>query len=279
MTRLFYCTLLLTLFLTFIAHAQTAQAEIKDYLLPEYTTTEIHYQYGNAQNPFNGTDTFKTVITTQNASGWKWGSTFFFVDYAKDAIDDDGTNFNDENIYLEAYLNLSLSALLKQDVSYGAVKDVGLIMGTNYSRDAAVLKYTPGLRLSWDVPGFAFLNTDFMAFIDDSAGKKQNARNAPSEENSWFMDVNYLYPFDVSTQKFMITGHAEFVKGRQLDDIVDGRKKDWFMAQTQIRWDVGHALFDKANKFYIGTEWQYWNNKLGTNTDENMAQLLAVFRF
>ena len=105
MTRLFYCTLLLTLFLTFIAHAQTAQAEIKDYLLPEYTTTEIHYQYGNAQNPFNGTDTFKTVITTQNASGWKWGSTFFFVDYAKDAIDDDGTNFNDENIYLEAYLN------------------------------------------------------------------------------------------------------------------------------------------------------------------------------
>jgi nucleoside-specific outer membrane channel protein Tsx len=275
MNRLLYGVLLLSL----VTYTQAARAEIKDYLLPERSTSEIHYQYGNAENPFSDNDTFTTVITATNASTWKWGATFFFVDYAKDSLEDDGTNFNDENIYLEAYLNLSLSKLFNQDLSFGAIKDVGLVMGTNYSRDPAVVKYTPGMRLSWDVPGFAFINTDFMAYIDDSAGTKQNTRNAPAEENSWFIDVNYLYPFEVATQKFMVTGHAEFIKGRELDDIVEGHKKDWFLAQTQIRWDAGHALFNKVDKFYLGTEWQYWNNKLGSNVDENMAQFLAVFRF
>jgi nucleoside-specific outer membrane channel protein Tsx len=275
MSRLLYCVLILT----FATHAQTARAEIKDYLLPERSTSEIHYQYGNAENPFSDSDTFTTVITATNSSAWEWGSTFFFVDYAKDAIEDDGTNFNDENIYLEAYLNLSLSKLLNQDLSLGLLKDVGLAMGTNYSRDAAVVKYTPGIRLSWDIPGFAFINTDFMAYIDNSPGKKRNARNAPAEENSWFIDVNYLYPFEVATQKFMVTGHAEFIKGRGFDDIIEGSKKDWFLAQTQIRWDAGNALFNKPDKFYLGTELQYWNNKLGSDVDENMAQFLAVVRF
>jgi nucleoside-specific outer membrane channel protein Tsx len=275
MNRLLYGVLLLSL----VTYTQSARAEIKDYLLPERSTSEIHYQYGNAENPFSDNDTFTTVITATNASAWKWGSTFFFVDYAKDAIEDDGTNFNDENIYLEAYLNLSLSKLLNQDLSVGALKDVGLAMGTNYSRDAAVVKYTPGIRLSWDIPGFAFINTDFMGYIDNSPGKKRNARNAPAEDNSWFIDVNYLYPFEVATQKFMVTGHAEFIKGRGFNDIIEGSKKDWFLAQTQIRWDIGNTLFNKPDKFYLGTEWQYWNNKLGSDVDENMAQFLAVVRF
>lgn len=275
-----YRYFILTLALCFIAPTHKAYAELVDYIVPQKSITEIHYQYGNQKNPFNNTDTFTTVITTQNASIWNWGTTFFFVDYVDDSFDADGLNFNDENIYTEAYLSLSLNKIFNTDLSFGPLKDIAPMIGMNYSRDPDIIKYTPGLRLSWDIPGFAFLNTDFLGYIDDSPGKGQNTANAPAEDDSWFIDVNYLYPFSFKEQKFMVTGHAEFVKGRDLDDpVVSGTKKDWFLAQTQLRWDAGHALFNKPNKLFLGSEVQYWNNKLGTDTDEHIAQLLAVVRF
>jgi|TARA_R110002126_G_scaffold13118_2_gene56383 nucleoside-specific outer membrane channel protein Tsx len=262
-----------------ICSVQLAHADLLKTIKPNFSTTEIHYQYGNQDNPFTKQKNHTTVITTQNASLWDWGSTFFFVDYSKDNNESDGSNFNDENIYLEAYLNLSFNALFGEHFHKGVLKDVGFIIGTNYSRDPKVVKYTPGIRLAWDVPGFTYLNTDILSYLDRSAGKRKNAANAPAEDDSWFIDMNYLYPFSIKDQKFMITGHAEFMKGRELDDIITGTKKDWFLAQTQIRWDVGNALFSKPDKFYIGTEYQYWNNKLGTDVDEHMAQALAVVRF
>lgn len=272
--KLFSFVLFLFCFAGF-AHSQNLNK-----LLPSSSITEVHYQYGNQKNPLNKQDTFTTVITTQNASNWGFGTTFFFLDYVKDSEENDGVNFNDENWYFEGYLTLSYSKLIDPDFSVGPLKDIGLMMGTNYSRDPDILKWTPGLRLSWDVPGFAFLNTDFLGYLDDSPGKGQNARNAPAEDDSWFIDVNYLYPFSFKDQKFMVTGHAEFIKGRDLDDpIVSGTKKDWFLAQTQLRWDLGNALLNKPNKLFIGTEHQYWNNKLGSDVDEHIAQALVAIRF
>jgi hypothetical protein len=43
--------------------------------------------------------------------------------------------------------------------------------------------------------------------------------------------------------------------------------------------DVGNALMGTENTFFVGTEYQYWNNKLGTNVDESAFQFLGVWRF
>ena len=56
------------------------------------------------------------------------------------------------------------------------------------AEDADVLKHLPGMRAPWQVPGFAFLNTDFTAFIDASSGVAQGG--APKTTTaSWSTSV------------------------------------------------------------------------------------------
>ena len=127
-----------------------------------------------------------------------------------------------------------------------------------------------------DNPGFAFLNTDFTAYVDFSAGLSSGG--APAQGDSWMVDVNWIYPFSLGDQNFSIEGHVERIAGRknELGFTVD----DWILGQPQFRWDLGHALGTEANVLYVGIEWQFWINKLGDSaTDENAIQALAIWRF
>ena len=55
---------------------------------------------------------------------------------------------------------------------------IGLIAGVNYGMDPGVLKFLPGVRFSWNVPGFAFLNTDVTGYLDASEGVDGGEFNA-----------------------------------------------------------------------------------------------------
>ena len=56
--------------------------------------------------------------------------------------------------------------------------------------------------------------------------------------------------------------------------------ESWILFQPQIRLDLGEALGNESGKLFVGIEYQYWKNKLGEKgTDDNTAQLLAVWRF
>ena len=139
-----------------------------------------------------------------------------------------------------------------------------------------MLKFLPGIRLSWNIPGFAFLNTDFTAYIDANEGASSGG--APKESDSFMIDVNWAYPFEIGTQKFSIEGHAEYIHRRENE--FGGRVHSWILAQPQFRWDIGNALFGNPDKLFVGTEIQYWNNKLGDSaTDEFAVQALVVWRF
>lgn len=235
----------------------------------EWAANEVQLQYGNLDNPFAGTDSPTTIVTLQHASGWKYGDNFFFIDFIDDS-DKDG--FNDTDYYGEFYANLSIGKLTGKDISTGALKDAGIILGVNAAGDANTLKYLPGLRLSWDVSGFTFLNTDITAYIDDS-----DVARAIEEEDSFMIDVNFARPFDIGDQSFSFEGHAEYIGARDMAN-VPGESKAWFMAQPQLRWDAGKTLFGKGNTLFLGTEYQYWKNKLGTDDEESVLQALVVGR-
>jgi hypothetical protein len=92
------------------------------------------------------------------------------------------------------------------------------------------------------------------------------------------IDINWAYPINIGSQKFSFEGPAVYIDGR--DNEFGGKVHSWILAQPQFRWDVGNALLDSPDKLFIGTELQYWNNKLGDkDTDEFAAQALAVWRF
>lgn len=242
----------------------------------DWSTTEIQYQRGNLNAPTfaaGGGEAITHIVTLQHASGWGMGDLFFFVDFLRDNRTD---GFNDRDYYGELYANFSLGKLTGKPVGIGSIKDIGLLAGINKGGDAKVLKYLPGVRLSWDAPGFQFLNTDLTAYIDHSAGVAK--AGAPSESNSHMLDINWAYPLAIGNQRFSIEGHAEYI-GKRSNEF-GAPVSAWILAQPQLRWDLGKAWYDRPNQLFIGIEYQYWRNKLGDkNTSESRPQLLAVWRF
>ncbi len=233
--------------------------------------TEFHYQYGRLANPFSGTRNFTHILTVQQASSWSLGDSFVFIDILEDGVAD---GFNDLEFYGEWYPTLSFGKLADRTVGGGPVRDIALIGGMNFDGDANVFKWLPGARLSWDVPGFVFFNTDLTAFIDASSGLERGG--APRTSDSFMFDVSWGAAFDLGSQSFWFTGHAEYIGGvtNELGDAVKG----WILAQPQLGWDIGKAMTGSPGQLFLGVEYQYWWNKLGVNENDNVAQLWVMWR-
>jgi nucleoside-specific outer membrane channel protein Tsx len=241
----------------------------------DWSVNEIHYQRGDLKAPSfaGGGSSVTDILTVQHASGWGIGDLFFFVDFLDDRQRD---GFNDRDYYGELYANFSLGKITGKTFAFGPLKDVGLLAGINRSGDARVLKTLPGVRLSWEAPGFAFLNTDLTAYLDHSDGVAKGG--APAENDSFMLDVNWAYPFTLGQHGFSIEGHAEYI-GKRTNEF-GAPVSAWLLAQPQLRWDLGRALHGKPNQLFLGIEYQYWRNKLGDkNTSESRPQFLAVWRF
>jgi len=256
--------------------ASTATAQVAEIPEPSpgWSTTEIHLQYGILDTPsFAGGGSEATFVTTlQHASRWRSLDNFFFVDFLH------GSNpaFNDDDFYGEYYPSLSLSGISGRDISAGFVSDLGILAGVNAGADAKVFKFLPGLRLSLNLPKFAFANLDVTAYIDASRGVRYGG--APREENSFMIDFNWGLPFSVGEHDFSVEGHVEYI-GRRRNEF--GSTVQWHvLAQPQIRYDLGKAILHKPGRLFIGLEPQIWINKLGDrSTDEFAIQGLLVYRF
>ncbi len=238
----------------------------------DWSVTELHFQYGNLDVPtFAGGGHEQTfILTLQHASGWKYGENFFFIDFVRDEF---GV---EDNIYGEIYLAFSASKILGVDISLGPIRDVSLVAGYNYDDDAKVRKFLPGIRFDFDFPGFVFANLDITGYIDDNEGMSE--RGAPKESDSWHVNTAWKYPFYIGKAKFSFEGHIEYIDNRRNE--FGGRVSSWWLAQPQLRFDLGHALYGRADQLFIGTEYQYWENKLGDrNTDESVFQALLVWQF
>ncbi len=240
-----------------------------------FSQTEFHLQYGKHKNPFSAVARQTFVFTVQQATGWKWGDSFFFIDYLNDDTRD---GFNDRDFYGEWYPTLSFGKLANKELRVGPIRDFALIAGVNVGGDANVVKYLPGLRASWDLPGFLFLNTDLMAYIDANtgvAGGGAPQTDAPQTDNSFILDVSWALPFNVGNQSLAIVGHAEYL-GSRTDELGENVKGS-MLAQPQFTWDLGKVI-GAPHQLMVGIEYQYWLNKLGTDEDESTAQLLLVWR-
>lgn len=229
--------------------------------------TEMHFQYGSITNPFAETSTGTVVLTLQHASFWRFGDNFFFVDLMEDGV---GDGFNDKDAYGEWYSNLSLRKLGGRDLGFGPFADFGIFAGVAFGADANVLQWLPGARIAWNLPGFVFLNTDFMMAVDGTDGL--DGGSPPERDSRFGIDINGLFPFDLGSQSFSITGHAEYFVATT--DELGNDVPASILAQPQLRWDIG-----AENGLFVGIEYQYWSNKLGTEVSESVVQALGVWQF
>ncbi len=233
--------------------------------------TEAHIQYGSLANPTfaGGGHTQTWTATLQHVTAWRFGDLFYFVDF----INPEGGSLD---VYGEAYLNLSLGNISGGSVGLGPIRDVGLIAGFNWGAGPNVRKFLPGARLAWNVPGFIFLNTDVTAYLDGSGGA--NSGGAPTESHSFMVDVNWAYPFNLGKVRLSVEGHVEYVGERQNE--FDETVSWWLFGQPQFRVDLGSLLYNTSGELFVGTEYQFWINKLGDPvTNESALQALVVWQF
>ena len=238
---------------------------------PSSAQTEVQFQYGLLLDPFHDSRSPSWIITFQHASPWSKGDNFFFADFLN-APNPDGLNVQD--VWMEWYSNLSLGSIFDSGPGDGLVRDVGFLAGVNFGADPNILDLLVGGRLSWTIPGFIFLNTDFMVASDKSSGVA--AGGAPSPDRRFVFDINGAASFSFGQLDFLFGGHAEYVSAttNELSDNVPS----WILAQPQLTVDIGEA-FGPTERLFVGVEYQYWKNKLGTKLTESVPQLLVIWRF
>lgn len=257
----------------------TASAEV-------WGNTEVQLQaFGELEQVGTGGTADTTIITFQHAGGWEYGDNFFFVDHSRYSVNNDA-NFpvsDSSSFYGEWYSNFSLGAISGNDLSFGPVKDIGIVGGLNFAPDVDSMWVLPGVRFSLDLPGFAFAQVDVTGYIHQGGGTGDFTTpfTVIDEDSSFMVDFAWAYPFKLGSTSWSIEGHLEYIDGRtQTNNFGTTELESWILFQPQIRMDLGEALGNKANHLFIGVEYQYWKNKLGEKgTDDNTLQFLAVWRF
>lgn len=269
---------LTALALTAALNAPMVSAEI-------WGNTEVQLQaLGELERPGTGGTADTTIITFQHAGGWEYGDNFFFMDYSRYSVNNDA-NFPVEDsseLYGEWYSNFSLGAISGNDLSFGPVKDIGVVAGFNFAPEVDSAWVLPGVRFALDLPGFAFAQIDVTGYIHQGGGSADSPVFTVVDEDSSFMiDFAWAYPFKIGSTSWSIEGHLEYIDGRtQVNNFGTTELESWILFQPQIRLDLGEVLGQKAQRLFVGIEYQYWKNKLGEKgTDDNAAQLLAVWRF
>ena len=136
------------------------------------------------------------------------------------------------------------------------------------------------MRVSWQVPGFAFLNTD--------SGRHSSTLAAASGEAVLLGRATALCSMSVghslsnsAANHFFLAVMPSTLGGRTTSSATKG--KGWILAQPQFTWDLG-AVFGAADQLLVGVEYQYWRNKLGVDEDDkrppiagDLAILTALF--
>lgn len=250
-----------------------------------WSNTEVQLQaLGKLEQVGTGGTADTTIITFQHAGGWEYGDNFFFIDHSRYSVNNDANFLVEDSsaFYGEWYSNFSLGAITGDDLSFGLIKDISIVAGGNFAPEVDSMWFLPGVRFSLDLPGFAFAQLNVTGYLHQSGGSASSPVFTIVDEDSSFMiDFAWAYPFKIGSTNWSIEGHLEYIDGRQqVNNFGTTELESWILFQPQIRLDLGEVLGNSPGKLFVGIEYQFWKNKLGEkDTDDNTAQLLAVWRF
>lgn len=231
----------------------------------------------------------QTTLTFEHASGWVWGDVFYFLDYVRaDNLQSRGSFANgsfrqhEKNsfYYMEFSPRVSLSWLTGLDLSAGPLKDVKAAFTLEKGDGGpGTENYLYGIGLDWDVPGFAFLQTNlYRVKINNQVFFADQDSNGYATQ----LTIAGAYPFAIGDQDFVVDG---FIDWRSPSD--EAGTQTSVGSSIQIKWDAGKQLFGEARRLYVGTELNMWHNKYGVkpvdgSTDgfhQTAVQALVKYHF
>lgn len=241
----------------------------------DWSDTSISWRYGQAfREPFNPNNISKHIFALTHASGYKYGSNYFNVDLLQSDRNDPASLTQGSGAQ-EAYVvyrhTLDIGKLRGQDIKFGPVRGVGATVGFDWNTKNDVgynsrkRMLVAGPTLMWDVPGF--LNTSILVLRES---------NAPSGAFPPISQVRDRYTYDTHpmlsaswgipvAEGWSFEGYLNFIASKGKDEVGNptGPETNIDMA---LMYDIGSQFGQPKNRFRVGLEYQFWNNKFG-NTE------------
>ncbi|MCK5880886.1 MAG: DUF5020 family protein [Sinobacterium sp.] len=240
---------------TLIASATVVNAETF------WTNTDIQYLAGSDYlNPFTNKETDGSVITFEHAGAYNWGKSYSFIDIFES---DDKTVLSNDT-YIELGVDVSLTG---GKGFKGAVKDIYLVTqlenGTAATKNFSNLLGGVGLR--WNVPGFAFFDTNIYY------------RNNDLSDDNMQLTTAWSLPFSFGPVAFTFDGFFDVTDAIDSDNDFGGQAL--FHTQPQLKLDLGN-FWNQKNQYYVGVEIDYWKNKFGVkDADQTAIQAMVQINF
>jgi nucleoside-specific outer membrane channel protein Tsx len=252
-------------FLALLASAAQVKAQ-------DWSDTSVSWRYGSRfAEPFNPDHIDKHIVALTHASGYKYGSNYFNLDWLKSDSNDPrslGSSAGAEEAYLLYRHTLDIGALLGRELRLGKVKGVGLTAGFDLNTKSDVgynsrkRMLVVGPTLMWDVPGF--LSTSILLTRESNAPSGafapiSDVRGRYKYENHPMLNLSWGIPL---SERWAFEGYANFIAEKGLDETGNPTGAETNI-DMQLMYDVGAHFGHKKNRFRVGLEYQFWNNKFG----------------
>ncbi|MDH5300990.1 MAG: DUF5020 domain-containing protein [Gammaproteobacteria bacterium] len=201
----------------------------------------------------------RTILTIENAAGWEYGDSFFFVDITNPWGHKTGQ-------YVEFSPRASLNKIFDAPVSDGLIKEYFIASTLEMGNNLNAQLLGPGVALN--LPGFRFANLNFYA-------RKSHRDWATTDTDiGGQITATWQLPIAIASTQWLFEGFLDYAWGENNNS---HPKRDNIMTAPRLLLDAG-ALRDHPGKIFIGIEQQIWRNKFGVaDTDENVTQ--AMFKW
>ncbi|GAB3468440.1 hypothetical protein GCM10027321_36840 [Massilia terrae] len=241
----------------------------------EWSDAAISWRHGDAfREPFNPKRISKDIFALTYASGYKYGSNFFNIDLLQ-SDHNDPASLTQKSGAQEAYVvyrnTTDIGKVLDRELSYGYVKGVGATIGFDWNTKNDVgynsrkRMLVLGPTLMWDVPGF--LNTSILLLRES---------NAPSGAFPPISQVTGRYTYDTHpmlsaswgvpvADGWSFEGYLNFIAAKGRDEVGNGTGAETHL-DMELMYDIGRHFNQPKNRFRLGVEYEFWNNKFG-NTE------------
>lgn len=241
----------------------------------DWSDTAISWRHGEAfREPFIANNIRKDIVALTHSSGYQYGSNYFNVDLLQ-SDHNDPASLTQKSGAQEAYVvyrnTTDIGKVLGRELAYGDVKGIGATIGFDwntkndvaYNSRKRMLVFGP--TLMWDVPGY--LNTSIMlvresnapsgafAPISEVRGRYSYATH-PMFSASWGVPVAPGWSFE---------GYLDFIAAKGRDEVGNSTGAETHL-DMDIMYDVGRHFHQPKNRFRVGFEYEFWNNKFG-NTE------------
>lgn len=240
----------------------------------EWSDTYIGYRTGSKfAEPFGRNDIKKDIYSLTHASGYKYGTNFFNVDFLQSDNKDPQNaagNVGAQEAYLVYRHMFDIGKISGKDLKWGIVRGWGATVGFDWNtkNDAGYNSkkrmLVAGPTIMFDVPGF--LNVSLLALNESNAPYSTFTNTSTPRYTykthamltaAWGIPLGSL---PMSFEGFMNIiapkGTNEFGGSTTTETNFDG----------QIMVDVGRLAGGPKGTFKLGLGYQYWKNKFGNPT-------------